>query len=208
MALSSSTLAANISLTTTVRASFDRILDASSINASTITVSNATGTTTFDGARGVTWTLTAGARLQPKTTYTVHIAPVRATNGSAGTAVNYAFETVAELRNTDVHAERIHITIPDPNGISRVFGTAGALPAGWQAVAVRRGVDFIERYQATAAADGSFSFDLGDGDPRDRITIADLIDLQAVNNAGNIAAIIPLTPFVSEDGRAFVGSSR
>jgi RHS repeat-associated protein len=208
-ALSGATLATNISLATTVRVTFDRNLDASSSNASTITVSNAnganaSGATTFDGAHGLTWTLTAGARLQPKTTYTVRIAPVRGTNGSSGTGGTYAFETVAELRNAEVHAERIRITIPDANGKSRVIGTAGALPTGWQAVAIRRGVDFIERYQATAAADGSFSFDLGQGAPRDRIAITDLIDLQAINTAGNIAAIIPLTPFVSEDGRAFV----
>ncbi|HEX2832541.1 MAG TPA: Ig-like domain-containing protein [Thermoanaerobaculia bacterium] len=203
-ALSHATLATNISLASTIRISFDRDLDASSITASTISVTNADGVTTFDGARGLTWTLKPGARLQPKTTYPIRIAPVRATNGSSSIAATYAIETVEVLLSGDVHADRIHITIPDANGRSRVFGTSGALPSGWQAVSIRRGVDFIERYQATAAADGSFSFDLGHGAPRDRITINDLIDLQAVNTAGNVAAIVPLTPFVSEDGRSFV----
>jgi len=40
----------------------------------------------------------------------------------------------------------------------------------------------------------------------DRIAITDAIDLQVLNGAGTLSAILPLTPFVSEDGRGFIAS--
>ncbi|HMC22170.1 MAG TPA: hypothetical protein VKL19_10010, partial [Thermoanaerobaculia bacterium] len=118
---------------------------------------------------------------------------------------SFTFATVTQVLNSEVHRERIRITIPDANGISHITGDAGALPAGWQAVAVRRNKDFIVRYQGTAAGDGSFSFAVGNGgDPADRVDMGDLIDLQVISNIGNVAAIFALTPFVTEDGKGFV----
>src|SRR6185295_19332429 len=125
-----------------------------------------------------------------------------------GKTTTYTFTTVAQVTSGEVHADRIGITIPDASGVSKVFGTAGALPAGWQAVVVRRNIDFITRYQATAGSDGSFTFLVGNGgDASDRLKLSDLIDLQVINSAGNIAAILPLTPFVTEDHRGFVAPS-
>src|SRR4029077_682457 len=131
---------------------------------------------------------------------------IRGTNGAtlAGGQI-YSFSTIAPLLNADVHRERIRITIPDANGTSQIIGDPGALPAGWQAVAVRRNIDFITRYQATAASDGLFSFTICNGpDATDRVTIGDRIDLQVINTIGNMAAILALTPFVTVDGHGFV----
>ncbi|MFZ2493944.1 MAG: Ig-like domain-containing protein, partial [Thermoanaerobaculia bacterium] len=55
------------------------------------------------------------------------------------------------------------------------------------------------RFQATAAADGKFSFTI-----TERVALSDTIDLQVVNAAGSVAAILPLTPFVTESGLGFV----
>ncbi|HUF84948.1 MAG TPA: Ig-like domain-containing protein, partial [Acidimicrobiia bacterium] len=146
-------------------------------------------------------TLTPAEPLKPATRYTVTISPsTRATNGAPfGRAHSFSFTTVAQLANAEVRPERIRITIPDANGHSRVTGTAGALPAGWIGVAVRRGRDFVTRFQATAASDGSFTFLIAE-----RVELTDRIDLQVINAAGAIAAILPLTPFSSEDGKSFV----
>ena len=211
-ALSESATTPNIALNTNVRASFSPAIDPASITDNAIIVIDAQTGETVSGkatgdSTGITWTLTAGGRLKNDHRYSVTIAStIRGTNGSSlGRTVTYSFTTVAALTSTEVHAERIGITIPDANGFSRVFGLAGALPTGWQAVVVRRTIDFITRYQATAAADGSFTFVAGNGpDVIDRIKLSDSIDLYAVNNAGALAAIIPLTPFVTEDHRGFV----
>ncbi|MCA1732030.1 MAG: Ig-like domain-containing protein, partial [Acidobacteria bacterium] len=205
--------AIEVPLTTTVRVQFDRALDPSSIAPATIVVTNATngsrieGTTSLDGASAVLWTPPSIQRpLSPATRYEASVAAsLRATTGAPlGAPYAFGFTTVTTLTSTQVHPERIRITIPQ-NGISTIRGTAGALPSGWQAVAVRRSNDFIVRYQATAAADGSFSFLAGDA-TADRITITDAIDLQVLNTSGTLTAIIPLTPFISEDGRSFVAS--
>jgi RHS repeat-associated protein len=104
-----------------------------------------------------------------------------------------------------VRPERIRITIPDANGHSFVHGLAGALPSGAQAVAVRRSRDFIVRYQATVAADGSFSFPLGHEHASDSISTNDLIDLQVLDAVSRgIIAVVELTPFASEDRRSFI----
>ncbi|HEX2836340.1 MAG TPA: Ig-like domain-containing protein [Thermoanaerobaculia bacterium] len=204
----------NVALTTNIRASFTPSIDPSSITNDSIRVLNAvtgapvSGRATADGTTGVFWTLTAGERLEPGTPYLVVIAnSIRGTNGAALTGgASYSFTTVAVVLNTEIHRERIRITIPDANGLSRISGLPGAIPANWQAVAVRRTRDFHVRYQATAASDGSFSFVIGDDDPRDRVTMADLIDLRIINSNGILAAIFPLTPFVTEDGRGFVAN--
>jgi len=212
LALNESTGTANVALTTNVRASFSPSLDPTSIDDSSIVVvdaqtGSAVGGKAAGDATGVTWSLTPGQRLKNNNRYSATVSShIRGSNGAPfGRTASFGFTTVAQVTSGEVHADRIGITIPDANGLSRVFGTAGALPSGWQAVPVRRTIDFLTRYQATAAADGSFSFNIGDGpDLSDRVTISDLIDLQVVNAAGNLAAIIPLTPFVTADHRGFV----
>jgi RHS repeat-associated protein len=205
-------LTTDVALTTNIRASLTPNIEPSSITADSITVIEAvTGTkvpgrASADGNVAVLWTLTAGERLKPNTRYNVILAPsIRGANGATIVrGASYSIATVTQLTNSEIHRERIRITIPDANGLSRISGDPGALPAGWQAVAVRRIKDFFVRYQATAAGDGSFAFHIGDGDPRDRVTMGDLIDLQVINNNGALAGIYALTPFVTEDGKGFV----
>jgi RHS repeat-associated protein len=203
----------NVSLTTNVRASFSPGIDPASVVADSITVTDATtgrrveGAAAADGSVAVVWTIKTGDRLKPNGSYIVAVnASIRGTNGaSLARSATFNFSTVTEILNSEIHRERVRITIPDANGLSRITGTAGAIPAGWQAVAVRRNRDFLVRYQATAAGDGSFSFVLGNGgDAADKVTIADVIDLQVVSNIGNVAALFALTPFTSEDGKSFV----
>ena len=212
LVLSEATVTPNVGLSTIVRASFTPALDPASIDASSIVVVDSENGQVVGGkatgdSTGVTWTLTPGQTLKNNHRYSVTVAAqLRGTNGASfGRSPVFSFTTVAQVTSSEINPDRIGITLPDANGVSRVYGTAGALPSGWQAVPVRRNVDFITRYQATAAADGSFSFNIGDGpDAIDRIKISDLIDLRVVNTAGNVAAIIPLTPFVTEDHRGFV----
>jgi RHS repeat-associated protein len=211
--LSSGALTNDVSLTTNVRASFTPGIDPSSITASSITVVDSfTGTAvngkaTADGTVAVVWALTAGEKLKPNGRYSVIVSgAIRGTNGaSLGATTSYELATIAQLSNAEVHRERISASIPDGSGVSHITGTPGALPAGWQAVAVRRNKDFLVRYQGTAAGDGSFAFDIGNGGSADdRVTISDLIDLQVVSSVGNVAAIFSLTPFVTADGHGFV----
>jgi RHS repeat-associated protein len=207
------TVTADIALTTNVRASFAPGIDPASITADSITVADAStgakvsGSAAADGTVAVVWTLTAGQQLKPNGRYVITVsANIRGSNGAlVAHGATFSVATVKQILNTEVHRERIRITMPDANGVSRISGDPGALPAGWQAVAVRRKNDFLVRYQTTAANDGSFTFFIGNGgDASDKITIADLIDLRVVSNIGNLAAIFALTPFVSEDGKAFV----
>ena len=202
----------DVALTTNVRASFTPAIDPASVTADSIVVTDAItgakvdGRAGADGTTAVVWTLTAGQTLRPNAAYNVAVvATIRGTNGAMlGQGATFSFETVREILNTEIHRERIRITIPDANGLSQITGLAGALPAGWQAVAVRRGRNFIQQYQATAAGDGSFSFTLGNGPAEDKVTIADLIDLRVVSTTGNLAGIFALTPFTSADGKSFV----
>jgi RHS repeat-associated protein len=198
--------AVDVSLTTGVKATFAPAIDPASLDASSITVADAagglvSGRVTAEGTAGVVWTLPPGERLLPAYRYTVTIAPsIRGTNGTPfGRTHQFSFTTIARVVSTEVRREKIRITIPDEEGHSRIVGDPGALPAQWQSVATRRGVDFDPRPQATAASDGSFVIDLPG-----RITLQDLIDLQVVNLAGSVAAIFPLTPFVTEDGKGFI----
>ncbi|MDP9191455.1 MAG: Ig-like domain-containing protein [Acidobacteriota bacterium] len=203
--------ATNVSLTTTVEATITPGVDPSSITATSITVIDTTngsvvlGTAAANGGLGIRWTLPAGETLQAGRRYVAAVAAtIRGTNGSPlGQTHTFAFTTAASVTNDEVHPERIRITIPDANGVSKVIGTAGALKAGWLAVPVRRGNDFLTRYSVEAAADGSFSVSIGTNE-RDRISITDSIDLRVLNANGALAAIIPLTPFVSEDGQTFI----
>jgi RHS repeat-associated protein len=203
----------DVALTTNIRAAFTPSIDPASVTADAITVTEVAtgakvaGSAAAEGTVAVVWTLKAGDRLKPNAMYSVSIATtIRGTNGAKlANGASYTFSTIAQILNTEVHREKIRITMPDAGGVSRIFGDAGALPAGWQAVAVRRKKDFVVRYQATASADGSFSFFVGNGGSAgDRVTMGDLIDLQVINSAGNVAAIFALTPFVTEDGHGFV----
>jgi RHS repeat-associated protein len=215
----SSTIPANhatdVSLTTTVEAAITPGIDPSSIDAGSITVidteSNTTvaGTVAANGALGVRWTLPPGETLKQGRRYLAAVAStVRGTNGTPlGQAYTFTFTTAATVTNAEVHPERIRITIPDVNGVSRIIGTAGALKAGWVALPVRRDHDFLTRYSAEAAADGSFSMTIGTN-ARDRISISDAIDLRVLNNNGALTAIIPLTPFVSDDGKSFIAPAK
>jgi RHS repeat-associated protein len=211
-ALTFGTVTRDVALTTNIRAAFTPAIDPASVTNESITVVNAitgktvSGRAASEGTTGVIWTLTAGERFEPNTAYSVVISQsIRGTNGATlARSASFSFATVAVFVNTQIRRERIRITIPNEAGISRITGDAGALPAGWQAVATRRVRDFFVRYQATAASDGSFSFLIGDDDVRDRVTTGDLIDLQVVNTNGALAGIYALTPFVTEDGKGFV----
>ena len=198
--------AADISLTTSVKATFSPAIDPQSVSGESIAVHDesgapVTGLVAAEGTSAVVWTLPPGERLLPNRRYTVSIAPaIRGTNGAPfARTYSFSFSTQKQLVSGDVHREKIRITVPDSSGHSRIVGDPGALPAGWQAVAIRRGRDFTDRPQATAANDGSFVIDLPG-----TIALTDMIDLQVVNSAGSVAAIFALTPFVSEDGKSFI----
>jgi RHS repeat-associated protein len=184
-----------------VRADFDVPIDPASV-AGGIRVSDLTGTVT---AAGNSVTFNATAPLKAATQYSITIAPtIRGANGAPfSRTVVKTFRTSAIPSNGTVRPELIRITMPDADGRSRIYGTAGALPSGAQAVAVRRDRDFRTRWQATVANDGTFSFTAGGG--ADRITTGDLIDLQVIDAVSRgIIAVVPLTPFASEDLRTFI----
>lgn len=191
-----------------VTATFDVSIDATSL-ANAITVVDLTNSTNVPGnisSAGAVITFAGATKLNAGTRYSVTIAPtIRATNGAAFGRVNVTtFSTPALPPNdTTIHPELIRITIPDANGQSTISGKPGALPAGAQAVAVRRGNFFTTPYQATVAADKSFTFAAGGG--IDRISTSDLIDLQVIDATSRaIIAVIPLTPFVTADGNGFI----
>jgi RHS repeat-associated protein len=193
-----------------VRAEFDVAIDPASA-AGGITVMNLTAGAAMSGsvsAVGNVVTFDPGEPLRAASQYAITIAgSIRGSNGApfAQTVVK-SFTTSSRPRgSTAFNPDRIRITMPDANGRSTIRGIGGALPAGSQAVAVRRGRFFIVAYQATVAADGSFSFIAGGGDPRDAITIDDLIDLQVVDPISHaVVAVLELTPFVRDDARAFI----
>ncbi|HWW61581.1 MAG TPA: Ig-like domain-containing protein, partial [Thermoanaerobaculia bacterium] len=150
---------------------------------------------------------TSSEALQAGTQYSITVAPtIRSTSGTPfNRTVTRQFRTRAlPANNAAIRPELISITIPDANGKSTIRGRVGALPGGSQVVAVRRGRFFIVTYDATVSTDGSFAFDAGDDDPKDRITIDDDIDLQVLDKVSkSIIAVIPLN-FASEDGRTII----
>ncbi|MBV9494352.1 MAG: Ig-like domain-containing protein [Acidobacteria bacterium] len=152
----------------------------------------------------VTFTLAPGATLNAATSYVISVEPsLRGRSGTPfGQTLVFHFSTRAN--NAALHTERIHISIPDAQGRATVTGLAGSLPAGAQAVAVRRGTDFITRYQTTATSDGSFTFQVGTN-AEDAVTLTDEIDLQILDPLTHgIIAVVPLTPFVDPNGHAFI----
>ncbi len=177
------------------------------------------GTITADGG-SITWTLASHlSPLAPSTTYLVTVSPaVRGPNGTPlGTPYTFSFTTLRTFLGDEtgtVDPTKIHITIPDETGHSTVFGAPGALPLGATAIATRRSNDFTTQYQASADSNGAFTFRIGDctsplasrlSPPTcDAVTIHDQIDLRVLNSAGNLIAIVPLTPFITEDQRGFI----
>ncbi|MDQ6802386.1 MAG: Ig-like domain-containing protein, partial [Acidobacteriota bacterium] len=192
------------------QAVFDMPIDSASVAANVI-VDNLTARTTVPGSAdsaGNTVTFRPAEALRPATQYSLTILPtLRGSNGAPfGRNVVSQFATRnVPAGNTTIRPELIHITIPDSAGASIISGRPGALPAGSQAVPVRRGRNFVMQYQGTVAADGSFSFAAGAG--VDAIATMDAIDLQVVDAISHaIIAIIPLTPFTTADGSGFLAS--
>ncbi|HEV8433415.1 MAG TPA: Ig-like domain-containing protein, partial [Thermoanaerobaculia bacterium] len=212
--------ATGISLSTGVQVTFNQSIDGTSVNASSITVTGSNGqlvngATTPNGT-ALTWALALGNSLAVNSTYSVTVSgTVRGSHGAPlGTTKVYTFSSVTQLTSTQINASKIRITIPDANGISTIVGDPGALPTVppephvWSVVGVRRGNAFITQYQTQANNDGSFTLKVGtcggSGKCADSITIYDHIDLDVLNAASNVAAVIPLTPFVTADGQGFV----
>ena len=185
-----------------VQATFDMPIDPASV-AGAFLVSNIAGTA---DAAGSIVTFHPSEPLRPATQYAIEILPMlRGSNGAPfGHSVFSQFSTRSlPAGNTSIRPELVHITIPDANGRSTISGRAGAIPAGAQAVAVRRLRNFVTQYQATAASDGSFAFPAGGG--VDAIAITDAIDLQLIDAVSHaIVGIIPLTPFTTPDGSGFL----
>lgn len=192
-----------------VRATFDMAIDSTSVSGA-ITVTNLTTGRAMSGtvtAAANVVTFHPGEPLRPASQHAITInGTIRGTNGAPfGQTISRAFTTSARPHgSTSFHPERIRLFIPDANGVSRISGAAGSVPAQSQVVAVRRGRFFVETYQATVASDGAFSFDIGT-DARDRVSIDDLIDLQVIDPVSRaITAIFELTPFVAHDQRGFI----
>jgi len=193
----------------TPQAVFATTIDSTSV-ANAITITNLTtgramtGTTT---AAGSTVSFHTTDKLDAGTRYVLTVAPtIRAASGRlfGRSAVAHFSTSSLPAGNTTIHPEKIRITIPDANGLSTISGTAGALPSGDQALAVRRGLAFTNAPQATVSGDGSFQFTAGDG-VRDIVSTSDAIDLQVIDSVSHaIIAIIPLTPFVTADGTGFL----
>ncbi|MEA2327679.1 MAG: hypothetical protein QOE68_2638, partial [Thermoanaerobaculia bacterium] len=200
----------NVDAAFTPQAQFTTIIDSASV-ANGITITNLTsghvlaGATTAAGstvAFHTNETLDAGSR------YVLTVAPtIRSAAGRlfGRTAVSHFSTAALAASNTTIHPEKIHITIPDANGVSIITGAPGALPLGDQALAVRRGLAFTNAPQTTVTnSDGSFSFNAGDG-ARDVVSTTDVIDLEVIDKVSYaIVAIIPLTPFVTADGTGFI----
>src|SRR5207237_742232 len=152
-------------------------------------------------------TFTPTQPLQPAASYTITVSPtIRGTNGAPfGQGATAQFRTRAlPAAGANVDPKKIQITIPD-NGVSIIRGTAGALPAGAIALAVRRERNFVTQYQSTAGGDGSFNFTAGSVDVPDRITTDDLIGLQVIDAVSHaVIAEIPLTPFATLEGDGFL----
>jgi RHS repeat-associated protein len=190
------------------QATFDAPLDPASA-ASAITVTDVISGKPLPGTVSIAAavvTFTPTAPLRPASSYAITVGPaIRAANGAPFGQVAVARISTRAIPqgSSSIHPERIHITIP-VEGRSTISGTAEALPAGSQALAVRRGVYFVTVYQATVAGDGSFTFTAGNPGT-DAIATTDAIDLEVVDAVSRaIVAVIPLTPFVTPDGNGFL----
>jgi RHS repeat-associated protein len=203
------------SLPLVVRIDFNMPIDATSA-ATAVTLTNQTSNTPVYGDVSVVNDVVTFRPKQPiiaGATYRITVAgTLRGTNGVPfDRSFSSVFSTQAVIPNAQLHLDRIHIRMPTPQGTAMIYGDPGAVPGeridgkSWIALPVRLGTDFIERYQAQVKVDGSFEMVVGGGlDPSDRVTIADIIELQVINPTGNVAALVRLTPFVTPDGLGFV----
>lgn len=193
------------------QAVFNVAIDPASVT-NGLVIRNLTAGTIMSGTMsvaGATVKLAPSVPLIAGTQYAVVVAPtIRALNGPAfAQTVTKQFRTRAlPPNNTTIHPELISITIPDASGRSTIAGKPGAIPTGSELLAVRRGRFFIVSYGTTvSSSSGAFTFDAGHQDPKDRITVEDAIDLQVIDGISKaVIASIPLTPFVSADGRGFI----
>jgi RHS repeat-associated protein len=192
-------------------AEFDLPVDSTSIGGA-ILVANTDGGIPFSGAaaldasdpRIIRWTSTGPAAAGA--TYSVTIQPsIRATNGASFSQTRvFTFRTTPLPRDGVVRPELIHITMPNAQGIARLYGTAGAIPPLWRVNVLRPGRGFRTTYNASPKPDGSFEVFLGGNDPYDRISIEDIIELQVLNAANNVRVTLQMPPFVTDDGLGFV----
>jgi YD repeat-containing protein len=162
------------------------------------------GTVALQGANIVRFT--PATPISAATQYSLTVMPsIRGLNGAPfGRSAVSTFTTRAIPFNDKINRDLIKIEMPDANGKSKITGLAGAIPGGAKAVAIRRGRTFIEGYTVEANLDGSFTLEIGHRDPKDRITLADIIELQVLDRVSKgIIAMIRLTPFVKPDGRTF-----
>jgi RHS repeat-associated protein len=194
-------------------ATFDTDIDSASA-ANGIVVNNSTTGTTVAGTittAGKVVTFTPAATLASGSSYTITVRPaiLSVSGAPLGIGASASFTTpAAPPANSGINRAAIQITIPE-NGVSLIRGTAGALPVGAVALAVRRGTFFQTQYQVQVggdgASDGSFHFSIGKTTGPDRVTTADQIDLQVQDGVSHSTiAVIPLTPFVTADGKGFI----
>src|SRR6185369_3069029 len=89
------------------------------------------------GGSGATLTFTPSSPLVAASRYVVTIqSTLRGTNGAPlAASVSFGFSTNAIPTNQNIDPLKVHITIPD-NGVSRIYGDAGALPGGWRVLPV------------------------------------------------------------------------
>ncbi|HEX8170970.1 MAG TPA: Ig-like domain-containing protein [Thermoanaerobaculia bacterium] len=198
----------------TIKADFDLPIDTLSLqNAITVATTDGAiplgGRIERDAADDHRVVFTSTGTVSASTTYRVTIQPtVRATNGAVlGQVHTFLVRTEGLPRTGEIHPERIRITLPDAQGHSRIFGDAKAIPAGFQVVAQRPDKGFRSVYDATAGANGDFSFVVGDRNDSDRLDLGDVVEVQILNLAFNVVATVQLTPFVTEDGKGFVAAA-
>ncbi|MEO8033986.1 MAG: Ig-like domain-containing protein, partial [Acidobacteriota bacterium] len=192
-------------------ATFDQAVDPNS-GAGGIIINNTTSNRRLAGTitvAGNTVQFHPTEPLAPGSSYAIIVGPtIRAANGAPfGISVTSHITTRAVTTNASIRPELIHITIPDANGRSTIFGPADALPAGAQAVAVRHDRFFLTQYQATVQNATPFSFEIGTAGGADGVTMNDTIDLHVIDAVSRATiAVIPLTPFVTPDLTGFIAS--
>ncbi|HYH08908.1 MAG TPA: Ig-like domain-containing protein, partial [Thermoanaerobaculia bacterium] len=192
-----------------IQATFNVAIDPTSVQGGIVvtnlnTRTTVAGTVALEGANVVRFR--PAQPISAATQYSVTVTPnIRGLNGAPfGRAAVATFTTRAIPFNNTINRDLIKIEMPDANGKSKITGLAGAIPGGAMAVAIRRGRTFIESYTKEAATDGAFVLDIGHLNAKDRITLADIIELQVLDRVSKgIIAMIRLTPFVKPDGRSF-----
>src|SRR5260221_2754709 len=194
-------------------ATFNIAVDPASAAGKMIVKNITTGTVvpgTVAGDGGIHVTFTPAQPLASGSTYSIVVqSRILSTGGAPLAAGGSATFTTPVLPsgNSNIDPTKIQITIPE-NGVSTIRGTAGALPVGAVALAIRRNQYLVEQYQrqvgSDGTSDGSFSFNIGKAGGADRVTINDHIDLPIQDAISHSTiSILPLTPFVTKDGLGF-----